>query len=136
MNGQILFTGLYITLICVLFLKLPFMQNLFKFNDASNYFMTAFFTLFIFMGIFNSFNVRTKRINIFAGMLSNKMFTIIMLLIGITQIILIYFGGSIFRTCSLSIPHLLIIILLSASIIPVDIIRKLCHKKSGKNSNI
>ncbi len=132
MYRQILFTGIYITAICLLFLKLPFIQKLFRFNDGSNYFMTAFFTLFIFTGVFNSFNVRTKRINIFAGMLSNKTFSITMTLVCIVQIILIYFGGSIFRTCSLTFPHLILIILLSASIIPADIIRKLCKKKCGK----
>ena len=36
--------------------------------------MTAFFGLFIFIDIFNSFNARTSRLDIFANILDNKVF--------------------------------------------------------------
>lgn len=63
MFNQIIVMGLYTSLLCLLFLKLPSISNLFEQNGG--HLMTAFFGLFIFCSIFNSFNARTHRINIF-----------------------------------------------------------------------
>ena len=72
MINEILFTGAYSSILCVLFLKLPIIKELYRFNIDSIYLMTAFFGLFIFIGIFNSFNARTHRLNLFANILKNK----------------------------------------------------------------
>ena len=128
MINQIFLTGIYSSLICILFLKLPFIRNLFR-NES--YLYTAFFGLFIFIDIFNSFNARTHRINIFSNILKNKVFLIIMLFVVIIQILLIYFGGTIFRTTGLSLFEFEIMILISLTVIPFDIIRKLILKKKG-----
>lgn len=74
MLSEILFTGFYSSLLCVLFLKVPFFKQFFRTDVADKYFMTAFFGLFIFIGIFNCFNARTTRINLLANILKNKMF--------------------------------------------------------------
>lgn len=126
MIGEIVITGLYTTVLCILFLKLPFMRNLFNNYDS---FMTAFFGLFIFAGIFNCFNAHTSRINIFAHLLKNPMFIIIMSFISIIQIIMIYFGGTMFRTVPLLINEFLIMFIISSTVVPVDIIRKIIFKK-------
>ena len=47
MKHEIIFTGGFSTLICIIFLKAPLFQHIFKDN---NRLMTAFFGLFIFMG--------------------------------------------------------------------------------------
>lgn len=39
--------------------------------------MTAFFTLFVFMGIFNAFNARTERYDLLYLINKNKMFIMI-----------------------------------------------------------
>ena len=65
--------------------------------------MTAFFGLFIFLAIFNAVNARTYRINTFANLLKNRVFIFIILFVAIVQIILIYYGGDIFRTTGLTI---------------------------------
>ena len=93
--------------------------------------MTAFFGLFIFLAIFNLFNARTSRINILANILKNKVFIFIILLISIVQIILIYFGGEIFRTTGLTFIEFNIVIFLSFTVIPIDIIRKIILKIKG-----
>ena len=75
--------------------------------------MTAFFGLFIFIGIFNSFNARTHRLNLFANILKNKVFLIIIGFIVIVQLCLLYFGGNLFRTAGLTFKEFEIMILLS-----------------------
>lgn len=125
MINQITTMGIYSSILCILFLKLPFMSNLFRNNDT---FMTAFFGLFIFIGIFNSFNARTTRLNLLSNLRKNKMFMIIISFIVIVQVLLIYFGGSIFRTVALSPYELLIIITISLTVIPIDGIRKMIFK--------
>ena len=128
---QILFDSLYCTILCLLFLKSNIITNLFRIGNNNKYLMTAFFSLFIFLAIFNLFNARTTRINILANILKNKVFIFIILLISIVQIILIYFGGEIFRTTGLTFIEFNIVIFLSFTVIPIDIIRKIILKLKG-----
>ena len=74
MFHEIFFTGLYSFLICILFLKLPLFKKLYGYNIPD--IMSAFFGLFIFIGIFNCFNARTNRLNLFANLWKNKIFII------------------------------------------------------------
>lgn len=133
MINQIFLTGIYSSLICILFLKFPFIKELFR-NET--YLYTAFFGLFIFIDIFNCFNARTHRLNIIANILKNKVFLLIMTFIIIVQILLIYFGGSIFRTSGLSLFEFEIMILIALTVIPFDFIRKLILKKKGLNYGV
>lgn len=133
MYNQTLITGGYITLLSLLFLKLPFFQNLFRFQDGTHYFMTAFFTTFILTGVFNSFNTRTERINVVSGLQRNPLFVITMMFVCVIQVLLVMFGGDAFRTTALTFKHLIIIIILSVTIIPVDIIRKIWIKKKRQS---
>ena len=91
--------------------------------------MSAFFGLFIFIGIFNSLNARTIRINILNNILKNKVFLVIISLIAIIQIIMIYYGGSVFRTVGLNVQEFMIMLFLASTVIPVDIIRKIVLNK-------
>ena len=133
MISEILITGFYTTILFVFFLKVPFVKNLFSSNEA---FLTAFFGLFIFAGLFNSFNAHTSRINILAHVLKNKMFIIIMIFIVIVQVILMYYGGQMFRTVPLTLKEFMIMILFSITVVPVDIIRKIMCKKYGKKRSV
>ena len=134
MYSQILFTGFYSALLCILFLKLP----LFKEFIRSDYkhFMTAYFALFIFIGIFNAFNARTERLNILSNILKNKVFIGVFAFIIIIQIFLIYNGHDLFRTYGLTPFELLFVIGLAFTVIPIDFIRKLVLKKKGINLEI
>lgn len=126
MFNEVFISGITSSFICLLFLKLPFFKMFFKSN---NYFMTAFFGLFIFLSLMNAFNARTSRINIFANILKNKIFLVIIILVAFIQIILIYHGGDLFRTTGLSFGELLFVILLSLIVIPIDWLRKYIFKK-------
>lgn len=129
MFNQIIVMGLYTSLLCLLFLKLPSISNLFEQNGG--HLMTAFFGLFIFCSIFNSFNARTHRINIFSNIFKNKAFLIVILFIVIIQIYLIYYGGEVFRTVGLSLYEFNMMILISMTVIPVDFLRKVLLRLRG-----
>lgn len=133
MINEILSSGLYSLVLCIIFLKLPIIKSLFVDN---NHFMTSFFCLFIFLATFNAFNARTHRLNIFAHLSENKIFLLIILFIIIVQISIIYSGITIFQTARINIKELLITIVLSFSIIPLDIIRKIITKKTKHNFGV
>jgi magnesium-transporting ATPase (P-type) len=132
MFSQILATGVYTTLLSLAFFKLPFIPEFFR-NDE-RYMLTAFFALFIFAGVFNSLNARTNRLNIFAYIKQNKMFIGVMLTVSIMQILLIYFGGAVFRTTGLSLRELAFVIALASTVILFDFARKIfmrLNKRKG-----
>jgi len=124
MYNQILVIGSYVTLLCILFLKLPAIHEMYDHGTGNEYFMTAFFAMFIFAGVFNSFSARTPRLNPLAHIWKNKGFIAIMLFVTIVQLLIIYFGGSIFRTTGQSYFELQFVILLAFTVLPVDLIRK------------
>ena len=88
------------------------------------------------MGIFNSFNARTTRINLLSNIKENKIFLIVIAFIVIVQIYLIYYGGSMFRTYGLSLKELIITILFASTVIPIDWLRKIYIHHKNKNINI
>lgn len=133
MINEILSSGLYSLVLCIIFLKLPIIKSLFVDN---NHFMTSFFCLFIFLATFNAFNARTHRLNIFAHLSENKIFLLIILFIIIVQISITYSGITFFQTTRINIKELLITIVLSFSIIPLDIIRKIITKKTKHNFGV
>lgn len=136
MLNEILVTGMYMSLLCMFFLKSEFIHSLYRVGENDKYVMSAFFGLFIFMTIFNAFNARSNRLNIFANLRKNKVFLFITLFIIVVELLMIYFGGSIFRTTGLTIIELDITLLLAMSVIPFDFIRKQVIKKLGKTNNI
>ena len=129
MYSEIIFTGIYSSLLCVFFLKSPWIKTLYRTTPSNKYLMTAFFALFIFMGIFNCFNARTPRLNLLSNLNKNKVFIIIILFIIIVQLYLIYYGGNLFRAYGLLPKELLLTIILAATVVPVDWLRKLITKK-------
>ena len=132
MKDEIIFTGAFSALMCIFFLKSPFIHSIFRDSSDDRYLMTAFFGLFIFMGIFNCFNARTHRLNLFAHLSKNKVFLIIILFILIVQVYLIYYGGDLFRAYGLSPFEFEVMIILSLTVVPVDWLRKIYLRKRGE----
>lgn len=128
MYQEILFTGLYSSLLCILFLKLPFFKEIIRTGENYKYLLTAYFSLFIFIGIFNAFNARTERINIFSHLKDNKVFVIIFSLIFLVQVYLIYFGGELFRTYGINVVEFITVLLLALTVLPFDMLRKYITK--------
>lgn len=136
MLNEILITGSYMSILCMVFLKSKFIHSLYRVGENDKYVMSAFFGLFIFMTIFNAFNARSNRLNIFANLRKNKVFLFIVTFILVVQLIMIYFGGSIFRTTGLTLLELDITLLLAFTVIPFDFLRKQIIKKLGLSNNI
>lgn len=134
MYSSILVTGVYTAMLLILFLKLPFLNNQFRYSPDDKFLLTAFFGLFVFSGVINSFNARTERINIFSNITHNIPFISIILLIVIVQVVLLYFGGNTFRTYGLTPKEFLIMISFAFTVLPVDIIRKVVMRKSKLTS--
>ena len=133
MISQILLMGIIGSILCFTFLKLPIFMHIYK---DYNTLLTAFFGLFIFIDIFNSFNSRTNHLNLLFNIKKNKIFIFIILFIVIVQIIMIYYGGKVFRTNGLSLIQLLVTILYSSLVIPFDLIRKIILKNKKLNKGV
>lgn len=129
MIGEVLFTGLYSAIVCILFLKLPIVREFIRTGENYKYLMTAYFALFIFIGVFNAFNARSERINILANLKKNKVFIVIIAFILLVQVYLIYHGGEIFRTYGLTAKEFFIVLLLALTVFPVDFLRKIYLRK-------
>ena len=84
---EIFVNGIFGGFLCLIFLKLNIFKNIIGTNK--DYFMTAYFALFIFLGIFNSFSSRTEHVNIFKDINKNKVFLIIFIFIFFAQIFII-----------------------------------------------
>jgi P-type Ca2+ transporter type 2C len=85
---------------------------------------TLYFTFFVMIAVFNAFNVRTDRINIFDGISENKNFLWVFGLIAVIQVALVYIGGEIFHCYGLNLNQWGIVLLCAVSVIPVDMARK------------
>ncbi len=131
MFNEIGVMGIYSSFICLFFLKSSFIRGLFRYSSSDKYLLTAFFGLFIFISIFNCFNARTYRLNILHDIFKNRMFLGIIFLVVLVQIIMIYYGGNIFRTSGLTLTEFVVMIIISLSVIPVDFLRKVILKRRG-----
>lgn len=129
MYSQIIWNATYSALLCILFLKLPIVKEIFR--SEEKYFMTSYFALFIFIGIFNAFNARTERLNILSNIMKNKVFIIIFGFIIIAQIFLIYNGHELFRTFGMLPYELILVIIIAFTVIPVELLRKVYLKHKG-----
>lgn len=125
MINEILFQGAFTVALCITFLKVPEMTAHFRWAPDNIYVMTAFFGLFIFASVFNCFNARTDRINLFSGITKNKPFIFIMAAVLAIQIIFVYLGGAVLRTAPLTLSELGFTALMALSVFPADFLRKL-----------
>ena len=134
MASSILTGGIYITAMSMFFLTFAPFKELFMRDGVPNneVFMAAFFNLFIFLIVFNSFNARTEKINLLDNITRNIVFLQIIGLIIVLQVVMTFVGGTVLRMTSLEPMEWFCIIALAMSIIPVDIIRKLILGASGK----
>ncbi len=94
---------------------------------------TAYFAFFIFIAVFNAFNARTEKLNLFDNLTKNKGFLTVFGIIAVVQIAMTYLGGAILSGYGLNITEWLLVLVMAISIIPVDLIRKaIAGAVSGK----
>ena len=128
---RILSSGFFTVALCIWFLKSAYVGYRLSYaGDA--YRLSAFFAMFIFCGIFISFNSRTSRIHLFSGLSGNKPFIAIMALISAMQLLFIYCGGEAFRTVPLKGTDLAFAILTALAVVPADFVWKLVLRQMRK----
>lgn len=132
MYEEIILTGTYSALLCLLFLKIPLIKEIIRYDVNNKYFLTAFFALFVFIGIFNAFNARTNKYNLLYKIKNNKVFLLIFLMVILIQIYFIYYGGSLFRTYGLEVKELIFVLIIALTVIPFDLLRKYLLSKNKK----
>lgn len=123
MARRILYSGCLTLSICIFFLSSEAVRNAFDFNRGTIFF-SAFFCLFIFLGLMNCFIARTPRLNLTAHLSKNRSFLIIMIAVSLIQLGMIYFGGTVFRAAPLPFDKLIIVVLLALSILPLELFRR------------
>ena len=128
MLKRIFVQGAFSLCVCVFFLTAPAFRRFYNYYYDPSAFFTAFYALFVFLGIFNCLGARSERLWLFSNVSKNKIFIIIMLLISIIQIIMIYQGGAVFRCVPLTVKQLLFALSLAFSILPFDITRRIVEK--------
>lgn len=125
MWSSIFAKGIYVAAFSMLFIVF---QNpnragsMFYGNETA--FLTAFFSLFVFFNLFNALNSREEGFNIFSHITKNKGFITVFCLIFVVQMLLIFFGGKVFRTTPLPLNQILILLAMALTIIPFDFVRK------------
>lgn len=136
MMGQILTMGIWLTVVSFIYLKVPFFVNLFA-NEEQH--LTGYFVLFIVAALFNGFNVRDDGFAILAGLNENKDFMKVFLIIIIVQALLVNAAivplapfqwiGEMFSCVPFGIKGWIAVVLLACTMIPADMVRKLCVNK-------
>ncbi len=131
MIHQIVFLGGFTVALCLAFLLHPALSCRFRAMPDRLCLLTAFFALFIFTSVFNCFNARTDRLRLFSGLSSNRAFLLIMGAVCAVQILFVYLGGSVLRTVPLTRSELGFTLLLSLSVFPAELLRKLLWRLLG-----
>ena len=128
--GRVAATGIYCVLLCMYFLKSPKIAAFFRTGESKGtaHFYTAFFSVFVFSGLFGAFHARTDSPNPFRRMKGGGSFVIFIALTSLCQIALLYCGGAVFRTSGLSFAELILTLALSATVLPVGAIVKLAER--------
>ena len=123
--SHVFLNGAYTLALLVFFLSYSGFRAYFGTLDRH---LTAFYALFIFCGIVNSFTARSDRLSIFYGILRNKAFLLIMTFITVIQMLIVYFGGSLFRSTPLSLGEIGCAALLALSVLVFDAVRRVFQK--------
>ena len=126
MWGKILWGSVFGSLICLWFLISPYIQRIVFYQQV---FVTVFFTFFMFLNICNAFNARANGINLFRGLFKNKAFVLIMLGIVVSQFVIIFCGGGIFRTVPIDWIYIALAGVLALSMLPAEMFRQAIFRR-------
>ena len=136
MAHQIFLSGSFSAVFSLFFLKLPFFTSHFRESQGDIVLLSAFFGLFIFLGIMQCINSRTDRLNLLNGITKNPTFIFIMLLILVIQISFIYFGGSALRATPLTPHELLFTLACASTALLAELLRKILWRFSGHTEGV
>lgn len=125
---RILFTGGATLMLCGLFLGTDYFRLRFGYHRDPVAFLTSFFVLFVISGIYNCFHVRTDRINPFSRLSKNPLFVGIMAFIAVVQMLIVYKGGTVFRTVPLPPRAMLALLGYALLVTLADLVGKIAYR--------
>ena len=123
--SHVALNGIYTLILLTVFISARLFKNLYGTLDRH---LCAFYALFIFTGIVNSFTARSDRMLLFFGIRKNRLFLFIMSSIVVIQLVIIYFGGTLFRSIPLTFSELFVVFILSLSVLLFDTFRRIFSK--------
>lgn len=142
MAAQILVMALWLTVVSFAFLKMPVFLHFFGTEEKLH---TAYFVLFVVAALFNGFNVRDDGFGIFEGFKENPGFLKVWFAIVFAQALIVnaaliplsVFGwiSSMFSCTPFGLGGWGLIIIIAATMIPVDFIRKTILLKLGNDKS-
>lgn len=122
---QILIMGGWLTIMSILWFKIPYFRTFFV---DEGQFYSAYFCLFVFGFMVNALNVRSDSLNVFEHIKENPVFIKIWFVIIAVQVVMASIGGvigEVFSCERFGIKGWLLVIVLALTMYPVDLIRKL-----------
>lgn len=122
-------TGVFAVAMSLFYLKSDLFREIFGYGTDYGRFITVFFAMFVFCGIFMAFNCRTTRVNLTSHLGKNPAFLFIMTATATVQLLIVYFGGDVFRTTPLCAQDLFAALALAFAVVPFDIMRKIISRK-------
>jgi calcium-translocating P-type ATPase len=128
MISHVLLNGSFTLCLLLFFLR---SGRIAAFYGTTGRLLCAFYALFIFCGIINSVSARCERLLLFNNIGKNKPFIFIMLLITVIQILIVYYGGQVFRSMPLTLRELLTVVIFSLSVLVFDTVRRIAVKLSA-----
>lgn len=139
MMAQIGVMALWMTAISFVFLKSPFFLDIFETKEKL---YTAYFVLFVTAALFNGFNVRSEGCGIFRNLKDNPGFVKVWCTIVLVQALIVNAAlvpleafswiSSMFSCTPFGIAGWGVILLIAATMIPVDLFRKIAMGQGSK----
>lgn len=136
MAVQIGIASAWLTVLSFVFLKAPLFDQFFASEEQK---LTGYFVLFIVSALFNGFNVRDEGFGIFKGLGENPDFLKIMAVIVAVQAVIVNAAripaapfqwlGAMFSCIPFGLQGWLVVVVLAATMIPIDLTRKLFTRK-------
>lgn len=101
---RVMAKNIFTTGLTFLLFLVSFLRYIRRDGEVNPYELSVFFAVFVMLQFWNLFNARTLGLNqsAFTGLFENRSFVAIALTIFVGQILIIQFGGSVFRTVPLS----------------------------------
>jgi calcium-translocating P-type ATPase len=124
MWGAIITGALWTSALSCIYLFTSIFKKYFTADSGTDTFHTGYFAFFVFTAVFNAFNARTEKINLFDNINGNQGFLRVLGIIVIVQVALVYLGRAVFDCWGLSVGQWLVVIALAITIIPIDMVRK------------
>lgn len=132
MITRIFVMGTYTVMLCLFFHNSTWVRNVFRASENDIYFLSGFFALFVFSGIFGAFNARSGRLNVLSGLFVNPVFIAVMGAVFSAQLAMIYFGGEVLRCAPLTVSELGAVIMLAFTVIPAGRLLEIAMKIGKK----